>query len=317
MKWFEKKPDFKNYKPLVGSFLLALLLWSAVTTDKVYTIRIHVPLHIIGVAPGYVLLEQPPKSLTLKVRGKGRALITLYFYKPKVTLEFPRIKKTTTIKLSDYASQIYIGQDLGVHLEDIIEPRTIELKVDRLLRASKPIKVPYRIRPLPGFVLSRVEPAIKMAEVSGPAKLVKATKFIVTDSLVRNDVRYPFSAKLTLHSPKPGIIHVTPRQVNVKFVIEQIVERTIYNIPIQLIGFPPDLEARAVPPVISVRVKGSEQKIMNLKREQITAVFDYQKDYRLGRNVYVPHFDKPEGVNIIKVSPKTFRLLLKKKEISE
>ena len=218
------------------------------------------------------------------------------------------------LNLKEYANQIYIGQDLGIKLEDILEPRKIDLKVDRFKEAPKPIKIMYRIKTLPGFVLSQVKPEIGAAKVIGPESLVRAIHSIKTDSIVRSKVRYPFSVNLILKSPKPGIIRLKPKQVKVNFIIEQIVERTIYNIPIQIIGLPLNLNAKAKPPVISVRIKGSEQKIASLNRDQITAVFDYQKDYRVGRNYYVPHFDVPNGVNIIKISPKSFRLLLRKKE---
>ncbi len=314
MTLFKRSVNYKHYKPMIGSFLLALLLWMAVTTDKIYTIRITVPLQITNVAPGYVLKERPPRYAVLKVRGKGRALITLYFYKPKIKLELPQIKHSTTINLMDYANQIYVGQDLGVHLVDIIQPRKIKLEIDRYKKAAKPIRVEHQIKPAPGYVLSAVQPNVDSVMVGGPASLIKKIKFIETEPLTRKDVRYPFDARLALISPKPGIIRLNPLNVIVHFVIEQIVERTVYNIPIQIIGVPPDLTAKAEPPVVSVRIKGSEQKIASVRRDQITAVFDYQKEYRVGRSYYVPHFEALEGVKIIKVSPKSFHLLLRKKE---
>lgn len=317
MTLLKHRMNYKHYKPMIGSFLLAVLLWAAVTTDKIYTIHITVPLKIVQVAPGYVLAEDPPRFAVLKVRGKGRALITLYFYKPKITLELPQIKRSTTLHLMDYASQIYVGQDLGVHLEDIIQPREIKLKVDRYKELPKLIKIQYDIKPTPGFILSAVQPNVDTVMVGGPASLVKAIKFIRSEPVKRKNVRYPFDAQLHLISPKPGIIYLKPRQVTVHFVIEQIVERTVYNIPIQIIGLPPDLSAKAEPPVVSVRIKGSERKVASITRDQITAVFNYHNEYRVGRNYYVPHFEALDGVNIIKVSPKSFHLLLRKKEESQ
>jgi|GEM_PF-1794701 YbbR domain-containing protein len=314
MTILKKHMNYKHYKPMIGSFLLAVLLWVAVTTDKIYTIHITVPLQIKQVAPGYVLKEMPPRYAVLKVRGKGRALITLYFYKPKINLELPQIKRSTTLHLMDYANQIYVGQDLGVHLEDIIQPREIKLKVDRYTEMPKPVKIKHQIKPLPGFVLSGIRVKPDSVQVGGPVSLVKKISFIVSESIKRENVRYPFDAQLNLISPKPGILHLSPQYVSVHFDIEQIVERTVYNIPIQIIGLPPGLDAKAEPPVVSVRVKGSEQKVAALTRDQITAVFDYQKEYRMGRSYYAPHMEVSDGVDIIKVIPKSFHLLLRKKE---
>ncbi len=317
MTILRKHMNYKHYKPMIGSFLLALLLWAAVTTDKIYTIHITVPLQIAQVAPGYVLKEMPPRHAVLKVRGKGRALITLYFYKPKIKLELPQIKKSTTLHLMDYANQIYVGQDLGVHLQDIIQPREIKLKVDRYKEMRKPVKINHQIKPTPGFVLSHIRVKPDSVIVGGPASLVKTIRNIESEPIKRLNVRYPFEAQLRLISPRPGIIRLKPKWVSVRFVIEQIVERTVYNIPIQIIGLPPNLTAKAEPPVVSVRIKGSEHKIASVSRDQITAVFDYQKEYRVGRNYYVPRFEALNGVDIIKVSPKSFHLILRKKENNE
>ncbi len=312
-KFFKKEIVFSEYRPLIGSFLLALLLWSAVTTDKVYTIRLTLPLRIVSIAPNYVLKNPPPKVVHLKVRGKGRALISLYFYKPVIQLELPHIDHTVDLRLADYQNQFYVGQDLGIQIEDILEPRVIHLEVDKYKEALKPIHVNEQIKPLPGFLLTKIIPERDSVLVMGPASLVDAVKQVETDSLHKARVRYPFEEQLQLHSPAPGIIKIKPLRVNVKFFIEQIVERRLYNIPIQIIGVPPDLIPIAIPPVVSVRVKGSEQLVSSILPEQVTAVFDYKNDYHVGRSYYMPHIEVPDGVQIVQISPRSFRLLLKKR----
>ncbi|NOX90436.1 MAG: YbbR-like domain-containing protein [Calditrichaeota bacterium] len=314
MNFLKKRPDLKEYKPLLGSFLLALLLWSAVTTDKVYSIRLSLPLKIVQLAPGYVLKANPPKTVNLKVRGKGRALISLYFYKPIIKLELPQVDRSMKIDLKEYQNQFYVGQDLGIEIEDILDPRSIELQVDRYKETKKPVEIRHRIKILPGFVLSAVVPEVDSVKVMGPASLVDAIKTVKCELIRREKVRYPFKAELKLISPDPGIIKIDPQSINVRFVIEQIVERNIYNIPIQIIGLPGDLIADAVPPVISIRIKGSERKIEAVTPEQITAIFDYQNDYHVGRSHYIPQIEVPEGVQVIQISPRSFRLQLRKKE---
>ncbi len=314
MKFFGKNFNRSDYRALLGSFLLALLLWAAVTTDKTYSIRVSLPFKITRLAEGYVLSAPPPKTINLKLRGKGRALLGLYFYKPIIKIELPGVNHSQTIDLRDYQNQFYVGQELGITIEDILEPKTIELKVDRYKEALKPILIKHSIKPLPGFSLTEIKPEIDSVKVMGPAHLVDQIKSIESQPISVSQVRYPFSERVSLISPFPQIVKISPVQVNVRFVIEQIVERQLYNIPIQIIGVPENLEPIAIPPVVSVRIKGSERRVKNILPEQITAIFDYEKDYRIGRNHYVPRIELPEGVSVVQVSPRSFRLMLKKKD---
>lgn len=314
MKILGKDLNTADYRALIGSFLLALLLWAAVTTDKTYTIRVSLPFEISQLANGYVLSDTPPKTINLKLKGKGRALLGLYFYKPIIRLELPSVDHTTIIDLRDFMSQFYVGQELGITVEDVLEPKKIELKVDRYKEAPKAISIKHDIKPLPGYSLTGIFPEIDSVKVMGPAHLVDQIKLVESEIVKIEKVRYPFTETVKLISPYPEIVKIEPEAVNVKFRIEQIVERQLYNIPIQIIGVPENLEPEAIPPVISVRVKGSEQKIKAIQPEQITAIFDYQKDFRIGRSHYVPKIELPEGITVVQISPRSFRLILKKKE---
>ncbi|MHB2148231.1 CdaR family protein [Calditrichota bacterium LG25] len=314
MKLLGKDLKYSDYRALLGSFFLALLLWAAVTTNKVYTIRVNLPFEITRLAEGYVLSERPPRTISLKLRGKGRALLALYFYKPIIRLELPSVDRSMEIDLNEYQNQFYVGQELGITIEGVLEPKKLVLKVDRYREAFKPVQIKYRIKPMPGYSLTGVEPETDSVMVMGPANLVNEIEKIESETITVENVRYPFSERLRLFSPYPEIVEISPLQISVKFVIEQIVERQLYNIPVQIIGAPKDIEPLPIPPVVSVRVKGSEGRIKDIEPGQITAIFNYAEDYRIGRNHYVPKIELPEGVSVVQVSPKSFRLMLKKKD---
>ncbi|HHJ51658.1 MAG TPA: hypothetical protein ENJ89_00560 [Caldithrix abyssi] len=304
----------ENYKPLLVSFFLALLLWIAVTTDKVYTTRVEVPFAIGHLAPGKVLANQVPPRIVLEVSGKGRALFGLYFYKGAIQLDLPEINRSATIYLNEYLKRLTIGRELGVKVVDVISPKKLDLVIDDYMEAKRPVKFNGRIKPMAGYVLQKIDISPDSVLVSGPKKLVTRTRFIRTDSIFRKNVKYPFRSMVYLKSPRKGVIHVEPNAVMVHFKIEQIVERSIYNIPIQFIGIPPDFIATASPPNISIRVKGAESLISNLQSAQITVYFNYPLQYREGEVMYPVQVEAPDGVSLISVSPKQFRLHLKRRE---
>ncbi len=304
----------KNYKPLLTSFILAVLLWVVVTTDKVYVTRIEVPLKIVRLAKDRVLLNAPLEKVVLEVRGKGRALIGLMFFNTAFNLELPEVEKSVTIDLMDYKSSFNIPREMNISVVNVISPKKLTLEVDTYTEEYKPVELISEVIPSAGYILMDVQLEQDSVLLSGPLSIVEHVDYISNEPLNRKDVKYPFSEVIKLIEPKPGITHLTPEAVKVTFMIEQLVERSVYNIPIQIVGVPDDLIASAIPPTISLRVKGGESLVAALKAEEITVVFNYARDYRKGIMQYPLEVETPQGVSVVEMSPQIFRLQLKKKE---
>lgn len=304
----------ENYKPLLISFFLALLLWIAVVTNKQYMRKIEVPFSVSRVAPGFVLAEPLPDKVVLEVSGRGRALFGLQFYSPSFELELPELKKSTIINLNDYKTRFDIPRNLGIKLIEIIEPRNVSVKIDRLTEEEKPVFINAEIKPMPGYILNDTKPERNTVMVTGPLALIRSIKTVQSDSIVKKKLKYPFSVNLKLHNPAPGILSIKPDEIQVKFEISQLVERTLYNIPIQLTGIPSSFTAKAIPPNATIRVKGSETNVIDFNAEQATALFNYKTSYESGKTLYEIKVELPPEIELIDVSPKTFRLQLTRKE---
>ena len=130
-----------NYKPLLTSLFLALLLWVAVITDKDYSRKLVVPFKISRLAPGYVFLTPPPDEVILEVSGKGRALFGINFYNASIDLELTEINKSTLLNLQEYQQRFSIPRNLGIKIVEIIEPKSIPLKIDRKLEKEISVQV--------------------------------------------------------------------------------------------------------------------------------------------------------------------------------
>lgn len=307
----------RNYKPILTSFLLSLLLWVVVTTDKTYTTRIEVPLKILSLAKNKILVEQPPETVLLEVTGKGRGLIGLNFFSTSFDLELSDIKSTTSFNLMDYSSQFNIPRDLNIKIVDVIAPKSIRLVVDDYVEVRKPVKLISQIKPSPGYILMDITLAQDSVILSGPASIVDHVDYLSNKPFYQADIKYPFTERIPLVEPKPGVTKLMPPSIDVTFQVEQLVERNLYNIPIQMVGVPDNLEANAIPPNISIRVKGGESIVSGLWPEQITAVFNYTRDYRKGKVRYPLQVDVPQDISVAGISPSSFRLQLKKRDSSE
>ena len=304
----------ENYKPLLICFFLALLLWIAVVTDKQYMRKIEVPFKVSRVAPGFIISEPLPDKVVLEVSGRGRALFGLQFYSPSFELELPELKISTIIKLNEYQNRFNFPRNLGIKLIEIIEPHTVSIKIDRLTEEEKPVSIQAKIKPMPGYILDDIKPDRHTVMVTGPLNRIRNIKAIVSDSISKTALKYPFTVNLKLHNPAPGIISIEPDEIAVKFEISQLVERTLYNIPIQLTGIPSNFTAKAIPANATIRIKGSETNVTAFNAEQATALFNYKVSYESGKTLYKIKVELPPEVKLIDVSPKTFRLQLTRKE---
>ena len=304
----------KNYAPLLGAFFLSLLLWIAVITDKVYNRTISIPLNINRIASGYVLSELPPDEVLIEVSGKGRALFGMNFYESTLDLELPELKSSATINLKDFQNRFHIPRNLGIEIVDILEPRSINLAIDRFAEKEIPIKVEASIKPEHGYVLTQTILDQTKVVLKGPASILNALSFIQSDSIRKKNVTYPFTETIGLVNPHPGITHLSINEVEATFEIEQLVERTLYNIPIQLVGIPSDYSAIAVPPNVTIHIKGSEKNVTAIKSNDITALFNYRDMYENGKTLYPVTIEMPKDVELLKSSPDQFRLTLKRIE---
>jgi len=305
----------QNIKAILTSFFLAFLLWLVITTNKEYKTRVVLPFSISRLAENKVLLNPVPDKIILEVSGKGRALLALKFYSTRIDLELPEIEKSTTIDLTDYLNRFDVARELGVSISSIIEPKKIDLRVDHYAEAYKPVRVQSHIEAAPGYIVMEVKPLQDTVKVSGPHTLIERLNYVETQPVHKKEVKYPFRETMPLLDPRPGIIRIFPEKVLIDFKIEQIVERTIFNVPIQIVGVPANLQATPVPPNVSLRVKGGESLITALSADAITVYFDYSKHFESGTMNYSLQIETPPNVTWTHVSPDNFRLQLKRTEV--
>jgi len=303
-----------NYRSYGASFLLALLLWIAIATDKEYTHIIDVPLEIETLGDNLVLKELPPKTIRLKVKGNGRSLIGLNFINQKIGIEFPEITHDQVIDLEEYKDKFQFPQDLGIEVVDVISPQKLKLDVDQYAEKYCPIKVVSQIKAVPGYLMVNYTPEVDSVLLKGPQSLLDATENIETEKITKSDVRFPFDVVAQLDNKYPGVVSIDPATLKITFNIEPLVERTIYNIPIRIINTPDDLIAEATPETISLRVKGGESRVSLLKKEEVDVVFNYETSFKSGITNYPMQIKTPDDITWVEASPQTFSLKLVRKD---
>ncbi len=304
----------KNYRSLTGSFILALLLWVAIKSDNEYTHTIDVPIVVSSLGENLVLKKKPPSSVKLRIKGYGRSLLGLNFIDQKIGLEFPKITSDQVINLEDYKSKFQFPEEFNIKVVSVISPKQLKLEVDTYAERLVPIRVSKQIKPDAGYLLVSYTPLVDTVLVKGPRTFVDAMQFVGTSMVTANGIHLSFEQTVNVINEHSDVVSISPQIINVKFVIEQLVERTVYNIPIEIIDVPSFIKAEATPATISVRVKGGETQISALVKEDIKVLFNYGNNFVSGRTNYPMQIKTPENITWVEVSPTSFNIKLLRKE---
>jgi hypothetical protein len=302
-----------NVKPLIGAILISLVLWFLVATDKNYSYQIKVPIHVLRIAKGKILKEKTPEFAIIEVRGKGRALIAIWFYDIRLNLELPEINRDKKIELADYLNFLDMPATFGLEVVEIIEPKTIDLKVDDELLLKKPVHFAGNVNTADGYILLNYTIETDSVELYGPKSLLRNIETVVTDSFNITAQKVDFEQKLDLRDPYPGLIEMSARSVTIEFDIQRLGERTVYDIPITVTNIPSYLDVEAVPPLFSLRIKGGVELIAEIQPTDIRAEIDFGKSYSSSKESYGARIIAPENISWIESIPKTFNLKVKRR----
>ncbi len=245
-----------NIKPILGSIAFAIILWLMVANEKNYVYQFTVPIEIRRLAKGKTLLEPIPKTAIIEVQGKGRALIGLWFYDVAFKLELPNITKSQNIKLADYLPFLDLPTTFGLPVLEVLEPSTIELKIDQEIVREIPIQFVGVIQPEDGYTLIDHHFVVDSAVVRGPRSKVNKISTIMTESIEFSGNTSSFSEKTNLINPEPGIFLLSPVSVDLNIEIQKLVEGFVREIPIKIHNVPGNLEVIARPSKLALKVKG-------------------------------------------------------------
>lgn len=205
----------RNWPLKIAAVILSAILWVVVaaeeTRSELVTVRLEVQL------PPTLALTAPPPELRALVTGAGRELIKLAQRPLVLRVVMPPAAVPPRHRFVIAPALVETPRDANVVVQDV-EPRELEIGVDRFVRRSVPIALRGTIEAESGFALAG--PLVltpRVAEVSGARALVFGLDSIRTEPL---DVRgvtdaferiVPLDTALTLMRVHPARATLTGR----------------------------------------------------------------------------------------------------------
>ncbi len=290
---------------IIASVILGIILWLYVKTEKEYETDFYFKLRITEIPPKYMIANQIPSTVHIKVKGKGKALLAQKFADgvAEISLKnFSYGKKTITLSEKNFK---FVSPE--IKLVDIITPKEITIFLDRKITKNVPVKLKVVIEPAEGMYIS-APPEVKPPTVTieGPESRVRTIKYVSTIEDTFRGINTFTSFLVPLKKPDL-FVRPIPDTVTVVVQVSRLVDKRFKGIKVIPVGFP--LKAGSIePPTIDVVISGPGDIIEKVTPKDIKAYVKYKdippKELTLKRIELTPTVEVPEGINLVKTEPK-------------
>lgn len=310
-----KSNFLENYRIKIIVITIATVFWFAVVTENIYEYDMDVPITVANVPPGKTVTGNLPQQARVRFEGRGKALFALLFQREaRVVIDLTESGASKTVQVQ--RDQVQIGRwGLPVIAKQILAPHELKIQLANLLTKEVAIAPVTDLATTPGYaIVGKIQVAPDSIEISGPEALVRPIREIPTALVQARNLRARFEQEIALQDfPDSSKIHLSSTTATVAVDVQKLIEITLPEIPVRVHNAPRHLIVTPLPSTLSLTLEGGEQLLLGLKREDITAIIDFQQVKGLFDNEgYVPIINVPEGVSYRNVQPSTFKLMMER-----
>jgi YbbR domain-containing protein len=298
---------------VIAGFLITIsFCFSGCTTDPVET-DLLLPVDFSNIPENMILtnfhtdkieikIQANPKFIELINKENIRYQVDLY-----TDLEFDPAGDSNSIEAGSYLIPVEkkrIPVNPAIKILSI-NPSYLSVQLEQKTRKTFKIDVPYTGAPANGYIALEAATQPASIELTGAFSLIHSIKQLRTKPIDLNNAKESFKTKIPLDLDNPSIISSSDPIIIVTVLIQQqLVSKTIENIPIQLLNA--GSQVFIEPPEISIQVKGPFEALSNKKIiDQIYSFIDL-KDLKKG--VYARHayINIPVDLTMTNAVPQVF-----------
>ena len=291
-----------------GALVLAIFLWFHAITEQLYETETVVRLLVEDPPPGdipeMIVSSEIPAVVRVLASGRGKDLLRLDGDAFVLRVQSEGNARTYRLMPSQIEKRT---SDLDVQITEILEPKEIEVVLDRRMEREIPV--------WPGLEVQVAEAHIQVGPVQtdplkvrviGPRSQVEKLSYILTDSLVLHEVREEVDVELSLQPPAHTRLVLNPDRVRVHADIQILAEDDLAGVPVTVRNMG-KVRLRPEPALVRVKVRGGVDVIANLDPASDLELYvdyaEYQGTSMPVRSAENSHFEVreilPATVNLV------------------
>ena len=308
-----KQRDFwARYKIKITSVLFAILIWFLIVTGGAFHYTCVFPIHIPS-HPDYAIINELPKEIRVKVRGKGvNLLTTLLFnegtYEPDIKWEDGKYSLPVLDK-----NIMLSGDSKNLTINQIVTPDSLKIIVERIISKKVPISRQFSIKASPGYIVVGTPYLIPDSiTITGPKSFILPIDSIQTTEQTFNELKRPMSESIDLATDKYKMISFGRKDVQIIADIQKIMEKEISNIPVSAQNIPYNMRPIVLPAKINLTVQGGVEIIAPLTADSFFVYLDYLEPTAENEHSFSPEIKPIPEVRISQYKPERFKIVLEK-----
>jgi len=287
------------------ALVAAVVLWLFARLEREYTRELKLGLDMSLLPTEYVVVEQNVDSVSVEIRGKGRYLVRLGKFNPKIVLPL--------VSMREGRERLRLGPE-NVNLSEQIQVRSldpyqIELVIER--RAKRKVAVIVRSDGIPaeGFAISDID-YDKTVDLYGTKEVVSTFSHLFSEPLNVEGVSESFSTLLAIQVPDTAGLVTEPSSVLVKVKVEPETTVVLTNVPVSLKGVPLQGQAYLLNKEAKLTLRGPVSLLRGFSKDEvhvsISVSYMTPGDYRVPADVSLA-----PGIKVENSEPAVFRLLIR------
>ncbi len=307
---------FHNIFFPIGAFSLATLLWLFVISGDQYTMILDLPIEARNLNAQKTYLKEVPKYASVMLKGKGRDLFKSYILQKysgfKLVLDLEGISQEYEFILNDYFEEnprkVVLPSSYKLSFVEVIYPNRIKISLDEIMEKTVPINSNLEISLADGYTqVGGIKFLPDSVIIFGPKAELNDINRIYTIKDTLLDLAYAINSNIDLIFPS-RLISGQVSSVDYNLDIQQISERIIVDIPVQVTNKVKGIRVFPSPQTVSLTVVGGVVQISRIKPSDILVTVDF-KLWNINQSFYEPLVNFPFDIlNWKDLSPRTIEL---------
>ena len=263
---------FRNLALKFLSISLAVLLWFTISGEPTIVERgLRIPLEFQNIPDGLEIVGDTPDTVDVRVRGSSAILSRLEPGEVVAVLDLQTARRGS--RLFDLVTE-QVRAPFGVAVAQVA-PATIALDLEPSGSRAVPVVPAVEGEPAPGYVVGEVSSDPATVLVVGPESRLRQLTEAMTEPVTVAGATAPVRAEVTVGVPDLALRLSVPRRAVVTVdVTPAPAERTLREVPVHVRNVSAQLTAQVVPPVVTVRVRGSRPQVQSLRSDSVDAFID-------------------------------------------
>ena len=291
-----------KFKRIAYSFVIAFVFWFFIKSEESYTVNVDIPLVARNLQEQKTYKEEVPESIFVTLKGSGRSFIWLRlfsnFYSDdfKSVIDLSSITDEYNFQLDSYYKEnpekIVLPSSLDLEFVEVLNPRNIQIKLQRYMVKKVPIQSQILVSTEPGYIALEGVFTPDSISIGGPEEAVNDINFVYTEKDTLSNLVASLNGSWTIVNPNK-LVSFDPKKVDGLVNVQPISETIITSIPVQLINKPVDVNVFVNPATVSLTIVGGLEQIANIVPEDIDVIIDF--DYwNSDKQFYSPSIKLPE-----------------------